>query len=199
MIRVGLFDHAVRVATVVDSSSQSPAASSGSGGSGGGVVSRNVVNSHDMASKARQLKHSPTTTTTQRPQLRDLLSGPLCAITFPTPTDSTTSGGDTDVEPAVLSRILTHIESTSGRLVLLGGQMSGVAMDVTVLSRISKLPSLDRLRGELIGVLSHAAGGQLVSILGHRARQVASVIEGRRLQLESEMGEGGAQGDGESK
>lgn len=170
VLRVGLFDHALRVAAVTTDAE----------------ASKEVVNSRGMSQRAKEA----SLTQREEPSLRDLLSGPLCAITLPgTSTSSEGGTSASDIDPQALSKCVKHIDGTNGRLLLLGGRVAGTAMDVASLMRIAALPTLHQMRAELVGVLNHAAGAHLVSVLGARARQVASLLEARRVQLDEQSAE----------
>ncbi|BFZ54454.1 hypothetical protein PYCC9005_001491 [Savitreella phatthalungensis] len=169
VLRSGIFDHAMRVAQVV-----SKETSLG-------------VNSRGAADLARELKekHAPDAEAgAQQLDLRNVLGGPLCALTVPLDAQGSDSG--------TLKRILKLADATNGRLLVLGGAFSGVTFDRPSLDKVAALPPLDTLRAQLVGLLNYAAGGQLVGVLGAPARQAYRTLEGRRLALESESTDPGA-------
>lgn len=173
VIRVGIFEHAVRVATVKSRSKQHAKL--------------------DANSKAisRLAKQKGTKLTTDRTSLdvTQLLTGPVCAITWPAASTSNPQDvgqvAPEEVTPEVLKKTMTTIESTGGKLLLLGGKFSNQVFSIDSLARVSKLPGLDILRGQVLSVLGSPAA-RLSQLLGTPGAALSRTLAGRQADLEKE-------------
>lgn len=186
VIRVGIFEHAVRVASFTQSQELTP------------EQREWEVNSKAMS---RYVKRNEIM---KGLDLTQLLSGPVCAITFPTESiphsanDShatTTNTGlqqegeaSKSLSPEHLKKTIRVISESQGRLLLLGGKFDGQVFTVDSLDRISSLPDLVTLRGQLLSLLG-APAMRLSQILGTPAQQLTRTFEGRKLALEGEIQE----------
>jgi large subunit ribosomal protein L10 len=84
-------------------------------------------------------------------------------------------------DPVGLARVLTNFAKDHQMFTLKAGVLEGNAVDAAGIAKIATLPSLDRLRGMLVGLIQAPAtklarllsepGAQLVRVLGARGRQ----------------------------
>lgn len=98
---------------------------------------------------------------------------------FRGPTAVAISYGD----PVGLAKILVDYAKEHEIFQLRAGVLAGRALDHREIATLATLPSLDVLRGKLIGLLQ-APAGQLARLLVAPAAQLARVVEARRKQLE---------------
>jgi len=109
------------------------------------------------------------------PEMTVLVSGPTSMITFP------------DVVPPHLQRVMSTVEGTDGRLLLLGGGIEAGAgrrvLDVAALGSVARLPTLDKMHSDLVGTLTWAAGGQLTRLLEQVPRHLLLTMEARKKDL----------------
>lgn len=99
------------------------------------------------------------------------------AAHFEGPTAIALSYGD----PVGLARILSDFAKDREAFRLKGGVVEGRALDPSAIAKLATLPSLDQLRGRLVGLLQAPAaklaqlllapGGQLARLLDARSRQ----------------------------
>ena len=66
-------------------------------------------------------------------------------------------------DPMAAARIVHNFAKTNDKLVMLGGANSTEVLDLNTLKFLATLPSLDALRGKLIGILQ-APGAQLARL-----------------------------------
>ncbi|ORY52716.1 hypothetical protein BCR35DRAFT_310608 [Leucosporidium creatinivorum] len=75
---------------------------------------------------------------------------------------------------------------TPERLQLLSGLFEGTkALDEQATAQVAKLPELDVLRAQIVGLLT-APGARITGVLGQRAFEVARTLEGLKAGLEEE-------------
>ena len=96
---------------------------------------------------------------------------------FQGPTAIAISYGD----PVGLAKVLSDFAKSHEVFTLKGGILEGSAIDAAAIAKIATLPSLDQLRGKLIGLIQAPAtkmvrllaepGAQLARVLGARGRQ----------------------------
>ena len=72
-------------------------------------------------------------------------------------------------------KVLVAFAKSNENLVILGGVLNGEVLDVGALQRLAKTPSLDVLRGTIVGILQ-APAQKLASLLKAPARAVAAVL-----------------------
>ena len=106
-------------------------------------------------------------------------SGEALATHFRGPTAVAFSFGD----PARLAKILVDYAKDREHFKMRGAIVEGQALDVGEIARLATLPSLDELRGKLIGLLQ-APAGQLARLLAAPGGQIARVVGARHKQLE---------------
>jgi len=107
-------------------------------------------------------------------------SGEALAAHFRGPTAVAFSFGD----PAKLAKILVDYAKEREHFKMRGAVVEGQALDLAEISQLATLPSLDELRGRLVGLLQ-APAGQLARLVAAPAGQLARVVEARRKQLEA--------------
>ncbi len=90
-------------------------------------------------------------------------------------------------DPIVLAKTLTDFAKQHEVFQLKAGWLDGKALDKGEIATLATLPSLDELRGRLVGLLQ-APAQKLVMLLQAPAGQLARLAEARSKQLE----EGGA-------
>ena len=98
---------------------------------------------------------------------------------FNGPTAVAISYGD----PAALAKLLVDYEDHSEAFELKGAFLDGRSLDEGEIKTLATLPSLDELRGTLVGLLQ-APATKLVRLLKEPGTQVARLLEARRNALE---------------
>lgn len=104
---------------------------------------------------------------TEMGDISDLLKGPTCL-----------SYSD---DPVSAAKIAVEYSKTNDKLVILGAAMGSSVLDPEAVKALASLPSLDELRGKLVGLLQAPAtkiariakepGGQLARVLAAKAAQ----------------------------
>ena len=97
--------------------------------------------------------------------LHDLLVGPTAL--------------STSVDPVAAAKIVVEFAKTNDKLEIIGGAMGDTVLDVNGVKALAELPSLDELRGKLVGLIQAPAtkiartlmepGGQLARIFAAKA------------------------------
>jgi len=91
-------------------------------------------------------------------------------------------------DPVRLAKILVDYAKQHEIFQIRGGVLDGRPIQKADIATLATLPSLDELRGKLVGLVQ-APAGQLVRILAAPGGQLARLVEARRKQLE-EFGPG---------
>lgn len=94
------------------------------------------------------------------------------------PTSVAFSYGD----PAGLAKVLVEYEESSEVFALKGGFLDGKAIDTSEIATLATLPSLDELRGKLVGLLQ-APAGKIARLLGEPGGQLARLVAARKDPL----------------
>jgi large subunit ribosomal protein L10 len=102
---------------------------------------------------------------------------------FRGPTAVALSFGD----PVGLAKTLVSYAKDHEAFELRGGLMDGRPIDTGEIATLATLPSLDELRGKLVGLLQ-APAQKIAAVLVAPAAQVARVMEARRASLEESGG-----------
>lgn len=102
------------------------------------------------------------------------------ATCFEGPTAIAISYGD----PVGLAKIMTEFAKDNEKLQLRGGMLEGRGIDVGEIGTLATLPSLEALRGKIIGLLL-APATQLARLVSEPGAKLARVVEARRGALES--------------
>jgi len=87
-------------------------------------------------------------------------------------------------DPVAIAKVLVEFAKLNEKLILLGGAFGASYLDAVAVTELSKLPSLDELRGKIIGLLNapasriasilQAPGGQIARVIGAHSRQEAA-------------------------
>jgi large subunit ribosomal protein L10 len=107
--------------------------------------------------------------------------GPAAGIAeqFQGPTAIALSYGD----PIGLAKILVDFAKEHEVFELRGGVLDGRAIDSAELAELATLPSLDELRGKLVGLVQ-APAQKLAQLVLAPASQLARLMDARRAQIE---------------
>jgi len=104
---------------------------------------------------------------TQANEITDLFTGP-CAI------------GVSD-DPVAAPRVLTQFAKKHESLVIRGGIMGDTRLDESGIKALAELPSLDELRGKIVGMLNTPAT-RIAGVLAAPGGQIARVIAAKAEQ-----------------
>lgn len=78
-------------------------------------------------------------------------------------------------DPVAAPKIVAKFAKGNDKLVILGGAMGSTVLDVNGVKSLASLPSLDELRGKIVGVLQ-APAGKIASVTQAPAGQLARVF-----------------------
>tara|TARA_R110002073_G_scaffold325145_1_gene503817 strand:+ start:124 stop:642 length:519 start_codon:yes stop_codon:yes gene_type:complete len=78
-------------------------------------------------------------------------------------------------DPVAAAKVLVKFAKKNEKLEVLGGAMGSTALDLAGVKALAELPSLDELRGKLVGLLQ-APAGKLASVTQAPAGQLARVF-----------------------
>ena len=98
---------------------------------------------------------------------------------FEGPTAIAISFGD----PVGLAKILSDFAKDYDVFEIKGGVVDGEVVDTAQIAALAKLPSMDALRGTIVGLLQ-ASATKLVRLIGEPGAQLARLVEARRAQQE---------------
>jgi large subunit ribosomal protein L10 len=107
-------------------------------------------------------------------------SGASIVAQFNGPTAIAFSFGD----PAKLAKMLVDYAKDKEPFKLRAAVVDGHALNEEEIAHLATLPSLDELRGQLIGLLQ-APAGQLARLLAAPGAQIARVVGAHQRQLEA--------------
>ncbi|WP_066720843.1 50S ribosomal protein L10 [Sphingomonas pituitosa] len=93
--------------------------------------------------------------------LSDLLTGPTAL--------------STSVDPVAAAKVVADFAKTNDKLEIVGGAMGNVLLDAAGVQALASLPSLDELRGKLVGLIA-APATKLATITQAPAAQIARVL-----------------------
>ncbi|MGN7999475.1 50S ribosomal protein L10 [Sphingomonas sp. 22176] len=93
--------------------------------------------------------------------LADLLTGPTAL--------------STSVDPVAAAKVVAEFAKTNDKLEIVGGAMGNVLLDAAGVQALASLPSLDELRGKLVGLIV-APATKLATITQAPAAQIARVL-----------------------
>jgi len=93
--------------------------------------------------------------------LADLLTGPTAL--------------STSVDPVAAAKVVSDFAKTNDKLEIVGGAMGNVLLDPAGVQALASLPSLDELRGKLVGLIA-APATKLATITQAPAAQIARVL-----------------------
>ena len=78
-------------------------------------------------------------------------------------------------DPVAAAKVCSKFAKDNSKLTILGGNLDGQKMDVAGVETLAKLPSLNELRGKLVGLLQ-APATKIAGVLAAPAGQLARVI-----------------------
>src|SRR5476651_475 len=78
-------------------------------------------------------------------------------------------------DPVAAAKVVAAFAKTNEKLTIVGGSLGGNALDVAGVQALATLPSLDALRGKIIGLLQ-APATKIAGVLVAPAGQVARVL-----------------------
>jgi large subunit ribosomal protein L10 len=78
-------------------------------------------------------------------------------------------------DPVAAAKVVVEFANRNGKLTIIGGGLAGQPMDAAEVRELARLPSLDELRGKLVGLLQ-APGTRLAVVLQAPGGQVARVL-----------------------
>ncbi len=93
--------------------------------------------------------------------LADLLTGPTAL--------------STSIDPVAAAKVVSEFAKTNDKLEIVGGAMGNVLLDPAGVQALASLPSLDELRGKLVGLIA-APATKLATITQAPAAQIARVL-----------------------
>lgn len=97
-------------------------------------------------------------------------------------------------DPVALAKTLIDYAKENVEFELRSGVLDGVVLDQKEIAKLATLPSLDELRGKIVGLLQ-APAGQLARLLTEPAGQMARLVSAREDALASGSSEAsGAEG-----
>jgi large subunit ribosomal protein L10 len=79
------------------------------------------------------------------------------------------------VDPVAAAKVAVEFANKNDKLVIVSGALGNKALDVDSVKALAKLPSLDELRGKIVGLLQ-APAGKLASVTQAPAGQLARVF-----------------------
>ncbi len=94
----------------------------------------------------------------------ELFTGPTCVVT--------------SEDPVSGPKIAVEFAKKNEKLVILGGAMGEMVLDVAGVKSLAALPSLDELRGKIVGLLQ-APAGKIARILNEPGGQLARVVQAK--------------------
>jgi len=80
-------------------------------------------------------------------------------------------------DPVAAAKVVVGYANRNDKLTIIGGGLAGRQMDAAEVRELASLPSLDELRGKLIGLLQ-APAARLARVLQAPAGQIARVLAG---------------------
>jgi large subunit ribosomal protein L10 len=78
-------------------------------------------------------------------------------------------------DPVVAAKVVAEFVNRNSKLTIVGGGLAGQQMDAAGVRELASLPSLDELRGKLVGLLQ-APGTRLAVVLQATAGQIARIL-----------------------
>ena len=78
-------------------------------------------------------------------------------------------------DPVAAPKVVADFAKTNNKLVILGGAMGSTSLDTDGVKALAALPSLDELRGKLVGLISTPAT-RVAQVVGAPAGQIARVF-----------------------
>lgn len=82
------------------------------------------------------------------------------------------------------AKVAAKFAKDNAKLIILGGSLDGVKMDAKGVEALATLPSLDELRGKIVGLIQ-APATKIAGVLQAPAGQLARVVAARAKQSEA--------------
>ena len=89
----------------------------------------------------------------------------------------------TSADPVAAAKALVDFAKDNDKLTIVGGSMDGKTLDKAGVEALAKMPSLDELRGRLVGLVQ-APAAKLARVAQAPAGKVARVIQARADKLQ---------------
>ena len=89
----------------------------------------------------------------------------------------------TSADPVAAAKALVDFAKENDKLTIIGGSMDGKTLDKAGVEALAKMPSLDELRGKLVGLLQ-APAAMIARVTQAPAGKVARVVKARSDQLQ---------------
>ena len=89
----------------------------------------------------------------------------------------------TSKDPVAAAKILVDYAKGNPKITIIGGSMDGKTLDKAGVEALAKMPSLDELRGKLVGLVQ-APAAKIARVVQAPAGKVARVITAREDQLQ---------------
>ena len=89
----------------------------------------------------------------------------------------------TSSDPVAAAKALVDFAKDNDKLTIVGGSMDGKTLDKAGVEALAKMPSLDELRGKLVGLIQ-APAAKIARVTQAPAGKVARVIQARSDQLQ---------------
>ena len=89
----------------------------------------------------------------------------------------------TSNDPVAAAKILVEYAKSNDKVAVIGGSMDGKILDKAGVEALATLPSLDELRGKLVGLIQ-APAAKIARVTQAPAGKVARVIKAREEQLQ---------------
>jgi large subunit ribosomal protein L10 len=132
------------------------------------------LNVAQMQTLRRQMKHAGAAVKVAKNRLAKLaLEGTDAAVIVPLlkgPTLIAYSG-----DPVVAPKVAAEFAKGNEKFVILGGAMGKTALDANGVKALAALPSLDELRGKLVGLIA-APATKIAQVVNAPAAKVARVL-----------------------
>lgn len=87
-------------------------------------------------------------------------------------------------DPVAAAKVAVEYSKGNEKLVILGGTMGNTVLDTDGVKALAALPSLDELRGKLVGLLQ-APMSKIVRVINEPGAKVARVIQAKASQDEA--------------
>lgn len=87
-------------------------------------------------------------------------------------------------DPVAAPKVAADFSKANAKLVILGGSMGSTSLDSDGVNALAALPSLDELRGKLVGLLTTPAG-RIAQVVAAPAQQLARVVDAQANKSEA--------------
>ena len=88
----------------------------------------------------------------------------------------------TSEDPVAAAKILVEYAKENSKITIIGGSLDGKALDKSGVEALAKMPSLDELRGKLVGLVQ-APAAKIARVMQAPAGKLVRVIKAREDQL----------------